>query len=106
MPAIKMRARKIMFIAALAALLPLAAYAQSSLGIGKNEVAVTPTGPFAGLFYWINTQQREFYRAMTGALKSMRDGGSGAWFLIGLSFAYGIFHAAGPATARRSSPPT
>ena len=26
----------------------------------------------------------------------MRDGGGGAWLLIGLSFAYGIFHAAGP----------
>ena len=33
---------------------------------------------------------------MTGALKSMRDDGSKAWLLVGLSFAYGIFHAAGP----------
>lgn len=70
--------------------------ASSSLGIGTNEVAVQPTGMFAGLFHWINTQQREFYRAMTGALKSMRDDGSKAWLLIGLSFAYGVFHAAGP----------
>ncbi len=70
--------------------------AQSSLGIGTNEVSVQPTGIFAGLFHWINTQQKEFYRAMTGALKSMRDDGSKAWLLIGLSFAYGVFHAAGP----------
>ncbi len=76
--------------------LPFAAYAASSLGIGNNEVAVAPSGPFASLFFWINTQQREFYRAMTGALKSMRDDGSKAWLLVGLSFAYGILHAAGP----------
>ena len=42
--------------------------AQSSLGIGTNEVAMQPTGVFAGLFHWINAQQQEFYRAMTGAL--------------------------------------
>jgi len=77
-------------------MLPFAAQAASSLGIGNNEVTVAPSGPFAGLFYWINTQQREFYRAMTAALKSMRDDGSKAWLLVGLSFAYGVFHAAGP----------
>lgn len=70
--------------------------AQSSLGIGTNEVAVQPSGLFAGLFHWINTQQREFYRAMTEALKAMRDDGAKAWLLVGLSFAYGVFHAAGP----------
>jgi nickel/cobalt exporter len=26
----------------------------------------------------------------------MREGGGGAWLLVGLSFAYGVFHAAGP----------
>ena len=75
---------------------PAFAHAASSLGIGNNEVAMAPGGPFAHLFLWINTQQREFYRAMTGALKSMRDDGSKAWLLVGLSFTYGIFHAAGP----------
>lgn len=73
------------------------ALAQSSLGIGTAEPSVNVSGgPFAGLFQWINTQQQAFYRELTGALKSMRDGGSGMWALIGLSFAYGVFHAAGP----------
>ena len=90
------RAKQIFLIAILAACLPFAAHAASSLGIGNNEVAVAPSGPFAALFHWINIQQRDFYRAMTGALKSMRDDGSKAWLLVGLSFAYGIFHAAGP----------
>ncbi len=84
------------FLVLAMALLPLCAHAASSLGIGNNEVAFTPGGPFASLFHWINTQQREFYRAMTGTLKSMREDGSQAWVLVALSFAYGIFHAAGP----------
>ena len=72
------------------------AAAGSSLGIGSNEVALQPHGIFGGFFGWINGQQKEFYRSMTGALKAMRDDGSKAWLLVGLSFAYGIFHAAGP----------
>ncbi len=73
-----------------------AVHAASSLGIGSNEVTTAPTGLFAGLFHWINTQQKEFYRAMTDALKAMRDDGAMPWLLIGLSFAYGVLHAAGP----------
>lgn len=88
--------KKLAIAIGLAVLTLTAAHAQSSLGIGTNEVTVTPSGPFAGLFNWINTQQKEFYRAMTGALRTMRDGGGGAWLLVGLSFAYGVFHAAGP----------
>lgn len=72
------------------------AHAQSSLGIGTNEAALPSTGLLAGLVNWVNVQQQEFYRALTGALKSMRDGGGGTWALVGLSFAYGVFHAAGP----------
>ncbi|MFZ2100531.1 MAG: nickel/cobalt transporter [Oricola sp.] len=73
------------------------AVAQSSLGIGTNEVAMEPTGGvLAHFFLWINEMQRSFYREMTGALKAMRQDGSAVWLLVGLSFAYGIFHAAGP----------
>lgn len=72
------------------------AHAQSSLGIGANEATLPSTGFLAGLLNWVNVRQQEFYRALTGALKSMRDGGGGLWLLVGLSFAYGIFHAAGP----------
>ena len=71
-------------------------HAQSSLGIGVNEATVPSTGLFAGLMNWINLQQQGFYRSLTGALREMRDGGNAAWLLVGLSFAYGVFHAAGP----------
>lgn len=72
------------------------AHAQSSLGIGTAETAVPSTGLFAGWLNWINVQQQGFYRALTGALKGMREDGSRLWLLVGLSFAYGVFHAAGP----------
>lgn len=72
------------------------AHAQSSLGIGTAETAVPSTGLFAGLMNWVNMQQQQFYRALTGALKAMREDGSRLWVLVGLSFAYGVFHAAGP----------
>ena len=72
------------------------AHAASSLGIGNNDAMVQPAGPFAHWMQWINVQQQQFYRSLTGALKAMRDDGSKLWLIVGLSFAYGIFHAAGP----------
>ncbi|MCI5074750.1 nickel/cobalt transporter [Oricola sp.] len=95
------RSRKALLIVGAALVLAVAgaelASAQSSLGIGSNEVSMQPSGGvFAGFFLWINEMQRSFYREMTGALKAMREDGNAAWLLVGLSFAYGIFHAAGP----------
>ncbi len=72
------------------------AHAASSLGIGTNEATAPSTGLFADWMNWINVQQQGFYRSLTGALKAMRDDGSNLWLMVGLSFAYGIFHAAGP----------
>jgi nickel/cobalt transporter (NicO) family protein len=72
------------------------AHAQSSLGIGTNEAMVPSSGLFGGLMNWINVQQQGFYRSLTGALKAMREDGGKLWILVGLSFAYGVFHAAGP----------
>lgn len=47
---------------------------------------------------WIMEQQRSFYGAMSGSLRQMRrdNTNTAAWTLMLLSFAYGIFHAAGP----------
>jgi ABC-type nickel/cobalt efflux system permease component RcnA len=68
----------------------------NSLGIGAGETSLPSTGYFGGMMTWINAHQQAFYRSITEALKSMRDGGNGVWTLVGLSFIYGIFHAAGP----------
>jgi len=73
-----------------------AAHAQSSLGIGTNDAMPSSTGLFAHQLAWINLKQQEFYRALANAMKAMRQDGSKLWLLIGLSFLYGIFHAAGP----------
>lgn len=72
------------------------AHAQSPLGIGTAEPAFKTTGMFGSLFAWINTHQQAFYHMLTGALKNMRDNPWAASTLVGLSFAYGVFHAAGP----------
>lgn len=71
-------------------------HAQSSLGIGAAEQTLPSSGFFPGLMHWINTQQQAFYRALTGALRTMRTDPAAAWLMVGLSFAYGVFHAAGP----------
>nr|WP_314086547.1 nickel/cobalt transporter [uncultured Shinella sp.] len=72
------------------------AHAASPLGIGSAEPGFNTTGTFGSLFGWINAQQQGFYRLMTGALKDMRTNPWAASTLVGLSFAYGVFHAAGP----------
>ncbi|MEP2981143.1 MAG: nickel/cobalt transporter [Lentilitoribacter sp.] len=72
------------------------ALAQSSLGIGANESQIVVQGPLANLWATINTYQQQFYRALTTALKEMKTEPTKLWLLVGMSFAYGVFHAAGP----------
>lgn len=75
---------------------PVMATAQNSLGIGAGEATAPSTGLFSGTLAWINAMQQDFYRSLTGALKEMREDPAKLWILVGLSFAYGVFHAAGP----------
>ncbi|MET3791623.1 nickel/cobalt transporter [Aquamicrobium terrae] len=72
------------------------AHAQSSLGIGTNDAIVPSSGLFSSLMIWINQHQQAFYRSLSTAMKALRDDGGQVWLLVGLSFAYGVFHAAGP----------
>lgn len=72
------------------------AAAQSSLGIGTAEPSFDISGPFGPFLAFVNREQQGFYRALTGALSAMRDDPWKLWTLVGLSFAYGVFHAAGP----------
>lgn len=93
-----MRLRPVLPIALVAVLLLAAgsALAQSPLGIGTAEPSILPAGPGWRFLAWVNQQQQEFYRALTGSLTAMRTDPRNLWGLVGLSFAYGIFHAAGP----------
>jgi nickel/cobalt exporter len=72
----------------LAALQP--AHAQFGVGIPNGY---GPVGGFAG---WILREQAQFYRMLSGTIRAAKTDGSAAYTLMGISFAYGIFHAAGP----------
>ncbi len=52
--------------------------------------------PATGVVGWILAQQASFYRALSGLIRAAKTDGSAYWGLMGISFAYGIFHAAGP----------
>jgi nickel/cobalt transporter (NicO) family protein len=63
-------------------------------GIGGAEGAATaPTNTVAA---WILVKQSEFYKAINTAVLAAKLGGTATWYLAWLSFAYGVFHAAGP----------
>jgi nickel/cobalt exporter len=71
--------------------------AQSPFGVGTPDgPGVSYCGPLRSVCVWLATHQAEFYDGLRAALKATRDSATAAWLLIGLSFAYGVFHAAGP----------
>lgn len=52
--------------------------------------------PRTGFLGWVAQVQSDFYRGLTGALSALKSDGNAFWILGGLSFLYGVFHAAGP----------
>src|SRR5262245_28540867 len=58
--------------------------------------APAPAVPVGGVLGWIFAKQAEFYRQFSGLIRAAKADGSAVWSLVGLSFLYGIFHAAGP----------
>jgi nickel/cobalt transporter (NicO) family protein len=69
-----------------------AVLAQNPFG-GPRPSAEPQVGGIVG---WILTKQSEFYREMSSTIRAAKSGGSAVWTLLAISFAYGIFHAAGP----------
>src|ERR1700674_851192 len=73
-------------------------------GVMHVVAAQTPFGgarpPVAeqagGLIGWLLAKQSEFYRKMSSPISAAKSDGSAVWALLAISFAYGIFHAAGP----------
>jgi hypothetical protein len=45
---------------------------------------------------WVLAKQALFYRSLAGTIRTAKSDGSALWALMGISFVYGIFHAAGP----------
>ena len=52
--------------------------------------------PRTGFLGWVADKQKEFYQAVTQSLAVLKTDWTGFWVLGGLSFLYGVFHAAGP----------
>jgi nickel/cobalt exporter len=69
-----------------------AAFAQP-FGVRPPSAPAGEAGGFAG---WILAKQAEFYRMLSGAIRAAKADGSAAYTLLGISFLYGVFHAAGP----------
>jgi nickel/cobalt exporter len=55
-----------------------------------------PPPPADGLTGYILAKQAEFYRLLSATIRAAKADGSAGWTLLGISFLYGIFHAAGP----------
>ncbi|MBS0247212.1 MAG: nickel/cobalt transporter [Proteobacteria bacterium] len=96
MPVLPPRCRvsqPLLFIAAVA-LIAFAVDTASAAPFGMSAGGAPPqVSGFAG---WILMQQAIFYRMLSGAIRATKADGTAALGLMGISFAYGIFHAAGP----------
>jgi nickel/cobalt transporter (NicO) family protein len=69
-----------------------AVMAQNPFG-GPRPSAEPQVGGIVG---WLLSKQSEFYREMSSTIRAAKSDGSAVWTLLVISFAYGIFHAAGP----------
>ncbi|OJX52536.1 MAG: hypothetical protein BGO81_16735 [Devosia sp. 66-22] len=52
--------------------------------------------PKTGILGWVSQMQTDFYKALVKSLDALRQDWTAFWVLGGLSFLYGVFHAAGP----------
>ncbi|WP_197087281.1 nickel/cobalt transporter [Bradyrhizobium sp. LTSP857] len=68
--------------------------AQNPFGAPRPAQAAEPEA--SGLIGWLLAKQSEFYRQMSSTIRAAKTDGSAVWTLLFISFAYGIFHAAGP----------
>jgi ABC-type nickel/cobalt efflux system permease component RcnA len=85
------------FALALAAGFVADAWAQAGpFGVPRPQSTTPPPPAYSGVAGWLLAKQAEFYRGLSGAIRAAKADGSAVWGLFGLSFLYGIFHAAGP----------
>src|SRR5437868_14231514 len=68
--------------------------AQNPFGGPRPGAAAEPQ--VGGIVGWLLAKQSEFYRNMSATIRAAKSDGSAVWTLLTISFAYGIFHAAGP----------
>jgi nickel/cobalt transporter (NicO) family protein len=70
-----------------------AAVAQGAFGVGRPTPAPQPADV---VLCWLLAQQASYYRSFAGMIRAAKADGMAVYGLLGLSFTYGILHAAGP----------
>ncbi len=55
-----------------------------------------PDAQVGGIIGWLLMKQSEFYREISSTIRAAKADDNAVWSLLIISFAYGIFHAAGP----------
>ena len=71
------------------------AFAQGN-PFGAGPRGAPPAPPPEGIMGWIFAKQAEFYRMLSGSLRAVKADNTAVAGLFGISFLYGVFHAAGP----------
>jgi ABC-type nickel/cobalt efflux system permease component RcnA len=66
--------------------------ARNPFNVGISEGG----GRATGIMGWIMAQQVAFERLLSGSVRAIKTDTSALWTLLGISFTYGVFHAAGP----------
>jgi len=88
------KARLVLGVVLLAAIAAIV-FCQGALAQTSPLTAMRQPAP-SGLTGWILSQQGAFYHALSGWIRAAKTDGTALWGLMGISFLYGIFHAAGP----------
>lgn len=70
------------------------AYAQNPFGAPRPAAGGGEAS--GGIIGWLLARQSEFYRQISSTIRAAKADGSAVWSLLVISFAYGVFHAAGP----------
>jgi hypothetical protein len=99
----KARAARELFIVAIVFIAALfltglieTAWAQNAPFAGLRSPGASQGAAAGGIVGWLFAKQAEFYRQFSGLIRSAKADGSAVWSLLGVSFLYGVFHAAGP----------
>ncbi|WP_245572964.1 nickel/cobalt transporter [Lichenihabitans psoromatis] len=79
-------------VACIASRTPALAQAHNPFSVGISEGG----GSASGIAGWLLAKQAAYEQMLSGAVRAAKADGSALWILSGLSFLYGVFHAAGP----------
>ncbi|WP_217618394.1 nickel/cobalt transporter [Achromobacter sp. GbtcB20] len=90
------RALAVVLLLMLGGISAAAAQGAHPFGVPESGGGLAGPGWLSSFFGSVSLWQSHFYRQLTGAVRAWQADGGAAWALMGLSFAYGVFHALGP----------